>query len=467
MPELPEVQTVITVLKPIVKGHTITKIDVLRKSTIQTDIDEFVKTLTGKTFLDVTRIGKFIIFHLNEDVTFVSHLRMEGKYFELEEKEPNTKYARVVFHLDNNHKICYDDSRCFGMMKLSTEKEYRNLKDIAQLGPEPFDIKDVNYLVDRTKKSHLPIKSTLLDQTLMTGLGNIYADEVLFASKIHPLTETKDITKKEWQIIVKNAVDILNAAIQSGGSTIKSYHPGKDIDGNFQVNLKAYGKGDEPCPRCGHIMRFMKVGGRGSTYCPNCQQRVTDQILVAIYGKVASGKSTVLEEFKAKGYDTVSSDEVIAELYKDPAVVKQLEKTLGISLDVNDAKEGVRIHLKDNPKDIKKIEKVLHPLVKKYVQKAIILSKKPLLVAEIPLLYESKMDTMFDVIIAVKVNEKKQLEMLNKRNPTTASLLKKINEKSAFDKNYQKADFVIENNSSKESLIKKTDEIINKVTSRL
>src|SRR5574344_1065601 len=114
MPELPEVETIKTLLKPIVISHQITSIDVLRKTTIQGDIDGFVNGLVGETFTDVTRIGKFLIFHLTNGKVFLSHLRMEGKYYEIEKNEKNTRYARVVFHLDNDKKLCYDDSLCFG-----------------------------------------------------------------------------------------------------------------------------------------------------------------------------------------------------------------------------------------------------------------------------------------------------------------------------------------------------------------
>ena len=324
MPELPEVETVKNVLLPIVKGRKIISIDVLRKSTIHGDIDEFNNVLTNQTFLDISRIGKFLIFHLTNELIIISHLRMEGKYYEVLESDSDTKYSRVVFHLDNGHKLCYDDSRCFGMMKLSNEKEYRSVKDIAQLGPEPFDVKDVNYLINRTKKSTLPIKSTLLDQTLMTGLGNIYADEVLYASNIHPLTPANKITKKQWEIIVKNSQDILSQAIIAGGSTIKSYHPGKDIDGNFQSALKAYGKKGKPCEKCGAIMRFMKVNGRGTTYCPNCQKQIAEKLKVAVYGRIASGKSTVLNCFAEKGYFTISADDIVKDLYN----TKEMAKTI-------------------------------------------------------------------------------------------------------------------------------------------
>ena len=467
MPELPEVETVKNVLIPIVKGRKILSIDVLRKSTIHGDIDEFKSALTNLTFLDLSRIGKFLIFHLTNDLVIISHLRMEGKYYEVLEEEPNTKYSRVVFHLDNGHKLCYDDSRCFGMMKLSNELDYKNVKDIAQLGPEPFDIKDVNYLINRTKKSSLPIKSTLLDQTLMTGLGNIYADEVLYASSIHPLTPANKITKKQWEIIVKNAVAILNSAIVAGGSTIKSYHPGKDIDGNFQSALKAYGKKGEPCEKCGSIMRFMKVNGRGTTYCPKCQKQITEKLKVAIYGRIASGKTTVLSCFAEKGFYTISSDDIVASLYETKEMAKIIGQAFNLPFDQKVDKDILREYIRNHPKDRKKLEKLVHPAVKREILRIFKTVNSRMIIIEVPLLFESKMDNLFDVIIAVDIPSKKQKELLYQRNSQTAEALLKINAEHKFEENKNKADFVVVNSASLESLKDKIDKIINELQYRL
>lgn len=463
MPELPEVETVKNVLLPIVKGRKIIKIDVLRMSTIHGDIDEFVNNLTNQTILDITRIGKFLIFHLTNNHVFISHLRMEGKYYEVSENEPNTKYSRVVFHLDNNHKLCYDDSRCFGMMKLTDEDHFKEVKDIAQLGPEPFNINDVDYLINRCKKSTLPIKSTLLDQTLMTGLGNIYADEVLYASKIHPLTPANNISKKEWSVIVDNAKRILNKAINAGGSTIKSYHPGKDIDGNFQVSLLAYGKKGEKCPNCGAIMRFMKVNGRGTTYCPTCQKVKKDKIFVAIYGKIASGKSTILETFKERGYYTISSDEIVANLYKDNKVAKKIADAFNLSFEKEVDKNILRDYINTHPKDRKKLERIVHPLVKKEILKIFKSVQSHIIVIEVPLLFESKMDNLFDVIIGVDIPKEKQIALLKQRNPSSWKSLLEINKEHQFDENKIKADYVVINNASLDSLKDKINKIIYKL----
>ena len=467
MPELPEVETVKNVLIPIVKNQTITGIDVLRASTIHGDINEFISTLVGKTFLDVSRIGKFLIFHLSDDTVIISHLRMEGKYYELLENEPNTKYSRVVFHFNNGHKLCYDDSRCFGMMKLSNEKGYKNVKDIAQLGPEPFDVKDINYLLNRCKKSSLAIKSTLLDQTLMTGLGNIYADEVLYASKIHPLTPANKITKQEWSTIVDNAKRILNEAIVAGGSTIKSYHPGKDIDGNFQSALLAYGKKGEKCPRCGAIMRFMKVNGRGTTYCPHCQIQKADKLSIAIYGKIASGKSKALETFKENGYYTISSDDIVAGLYKKKEVIEQINNAFNLAFKEQVDKCSLRELARKDSKNLKKLERIVHPWVKKEIVRTIKSVKSRMIVVEVPLLYESKMDNLFDVVIAVDIAKEKQLKLLTNRNPETAKSLLEINANHQFDKNKEKADYIIKNDADLVKLKNKTQKIINELQCRL
>ena len=464
MPELPEVETVKSVLVPIVKDRTILGIDILRKSSVPGDQKLFVESLTGQRFLDVTRIGKFLIFHLTNDKVIISHLRMEGKYYELLESEENTKYARVVLHLDNGHKLCYDDSRCFGYLRLSSEQEYRDDKEIAKLGPEPWDA-DTKTIMKQVKNSSLPIKSALLSQTLMTGLGNIYVDETLFASKIHPLTPANKITKDEWDVIIREASRILKEAIVSGGSTIKSYHPGKDIDGNFRTKLVAYGKSNTSCPRCGSIFRFIKVNGRGTTFCPKCQILKSKQIKVAIFGKIASGKSEVLNIFAKENIPTLSSDKVVSDLYKEKQVIDKINNTFNLEKkDVLD-RDTLRAHLSKNPKDIKKINKIVHPLVKEEIIKFFKNNNKGIVAVEVPLLFESKMENLFDVIIGVESN--KQQSLLQSRDGEKSKQLEEINKSSTYDINKNKADYIIINDADLKSLSNKTKEIINKLKYRL
>ena len=462
MPELPEVETVKNILLPIVKSRKITKIDVLRSSTIEGDVKEFVSNLQSETFLDITRIGKYMIFHLSNSKVMISHLRMEGKYYEFLESEDNSKYARVVFHFNNGHKLCYDDSRCFGILKLSSEDAYLKEEMIAKLGPEPFKVDDVSSLMKKVKKIKKPIKTTLLDQTLMTGLGNIYVDEVLFASKIHPLTPANLITKSQWELIVSNSKRILNDAIESGGSTIKSYHPGKDIDGNFQTRLKVYGKAGEICACCkSREYRFIKVGGRGTTFCPNCQKKVGAPINVAITGKIASGKSTATEQFALKGYDTLSSDKVVSELYLRKDVTNKIEKLLGISFHQDTVdKKILRDHLLTHPKDKRKLERYVHPLVAQEIKNFLSSSKSKIRVVEVPLLFESKLDPLFDVIIVIDILEAKQSELIASRDKEKALYLKEINKTNQIDKNKNKASYLISNDSNINKYIKEINKII-------
>ena len=468
MPELPEVETVKNVLLPIVKGRTIKKIDVLRKSIIHYDIDKFVTGLENETFLDISRIGKFLVFHLTNDKVLISHLRMEGKYYEFLEEENDSKYARVVFHLDNGHKLCYDDSRTFGMMILSTGSEYMKEKEIAKLGPEPFIIDNVAPLMKKCKGKKMPIKSNLLDQSLMTGLGNIYVDEVLYASRIHPLTPSCLIKKEEWELIVKNAKEILTTAIKLGGSTIKSYHPGKDIDGNFQTRIKIYGKSGETCPICGAAFRFIKVGGRGTTFCPKCQQKRGAPINVGITGKIASGKSSLLEAFKNAGYDVLSSDDVVAELYRRNDIANKIEQLLKIKFPSEGVdKDILREHLLLNPKDKKKLEKLVHSLVLKEIRNFLYKSKSPIRAVEVPLLFEAKMDNLFDTIIVTDIEEKKQLDLLTNRDPKHATYLLEINKTNKIDENKNKASYLISNTGDKTEFIKNCNKVINKLKDRL
>ena len=461
MPELPEVETVKNVLIPVVKGRKILKIDVLRLSTIEGNPEEFSLNLQNETFLDITRIGKYLIFHLTNDKVFISHLRMEGKYYELDENDPDSKYARVVFHLDNNHKLCYDDSRCFGIIKLSDEASFKNEEMIAKLGPEPFDVKDINSLIKKTKNIRKPIKSTLLDQTLITGLGNIYVDEVLFACKIHPLTPANLISKNEWELIIKNSVRILNDAIAQGGSTIKSYHPGKDIDGNFQTRLKVYGKSGEKCPNCDATLRFIKVGGRGTTFCPICQKKKGAPLNVAITGKIASGKSLATSIFANNNIPTMSSDEIVKELYKREDIARSIEKMFNLKFKGNEVdKDLLRDYLLIHQKDKKKLERYIHPIVAKEIKNFLSTSKAPIRVVEVPLLFESKLDQEFDAIIVIDISEKKQNELLNKRDPNKALYLKEINKTNKLDENKNKASYLISNNSGETEFVNRINRVI-------
>lgn len=465
MPELPEVETVRKVVSPIIVGRTIKKIDILREQTIIGDAKNFKRSLENAKCLSLSRIGKFLMFHFNDDKVIISHLRMEGKFYELLPNEKNTKYARVVFHLDNGHRLVFDDMRCFGIMKLADEKTYLKEKEIAKLGPEPADVKDVKALYNKWKHKKVAIKTLLLSQEVVAGLGNIYVDEALFASQIHPHTPANLLKLNDWEKIISNSVIILNAAIESGGSTIKSYHPGKGISGNFQLSIQVYGKAKEPCPVCGKRLRKTVTNGRGTTFCPSCQIKRGTPLAVAITGEAASGKSTVLNFFKEQGFAVISSDSIVDELYKKEEVIDEINNKLGTSFKSEVDKVTLRKLLSEDDKKKREIEKIVHPLVKEAIIAWIQSEKEPLKVVEVPLLYESKMDNLFDYVIAVSSSKKEQL--LKQRNPQIADEIRKINLSNRFEEYKENIDFLLKNESTVEDLRIETLKIINKLISYL
>ena len=396
----------------------------------------------------------------------ISHLRMEGKYFDYLENESDSKYARVVFHLSNVHKLCYDDSRTFGLLKLSTENEYLKDKGLAKLGPEPWDA-DINKIIKDTKRNNKAIKTALLDQTIITGLGNIYVDETLYASHIHPHTPTKLVSKDEWEKILDNASKILRRAIELGGSTIKSYHPGKDIDGNFQTELKIYGNKGATCTTCGHTFIFNKTNGRGTTYCPGCQHKKGAPINIGLTGNIGSGKTTSLLLFKDLGCDVISSDEVVKKLYQDERVISKINKMFKLSFTNEVDKNVLRDYILTHMKDKRRLENLIHPLVKKEVIKFMNNSTAPIHVVEVPLLFKAHYEDIFDTIVVLEANDNKTIGRLTKRNGNVAPLLKEINKDNQIDENKNKAEFLVSNDGDTSHLKREISKIFNIVKYRL
>ena len=223
--------------------------------------------LIGKELTSVNTKGKFLIFRF-EDLYLVSHLRMEGKYYIKSLSEVIEKHEHIIFEF-GDLSVRYHDTRKFGRMMLV--KDLNDYKSLMKVGPEPFDIKPNDLLKDLNNKS-LPIKELLLDQSIMSGLGNIYVNEVLFSSKINPLKKGADITLLDVNNIINNSIDILNNAIKYGGTTIKSYTSSLGVSGSYQNYLLVHKKEGEKCPNCNSIILKTKVGGRSTYYCPHCQK---------------------------------------------------------------------------------------------------------------------------------------------------------------------------------------------------
>lgn len=273
MPELPEVETVKNTLKKIILKRKITDVDVRYSNIIEYPTSsEFIKQIKNQTFNDIKRKGKWLMFEL-DDYYLLSHLRMEGKYFIKKKSAELDKHEHVIFKLDNGEELRYRDTRKFGKMLLVKKDEVNDAKPIKELGLEPWDENLTSeYLLDKYKSKKLPIKSVLLDQSIITGIGNIYADEILFLSKINPLTKTSTLLKQDCDKIIKYTKEILEKAIELGGTTIKSYESSEGVHGRFQVNLLVHSKAGEICPMCTNKIEKIVVGGRGTYYCKVCQK---------------------------------------------------------------------------------------------------------------------------------------------------------------------------------------------------
>ena len=273
MPEKPEVITVVNSLKDRILGKKITGCNVFWDNIIASPtVDEFKKEIINQKINDITTRGKFIVMEL-DDYSLLVHLRMEGKFFFREVNDELNKHEHVELILDDKISFRFHDVRKFGKMYLINKEDTYKVKPLSDLGYEYYD-KELTkeYLFDCFKNKKLPIKTVLLDQSIITGIGNIYDDEVLFMSGINPNRKACDVTLEECQKIIDNTIIVLEKAIKLGGNTIKSFTSSEGVHGLFQNELLIHGKVGEKCNNCGSEIIKIKVNGRGTYYCDKCQK---------------------------------------------------------------------------------------------------------------------------------------------------------------------------------------------------
>lgn len=422
MPELPEVETVKNILEPHIIDKTIDHVDVFYDRLVQSDLNEFKEKLKGQTFLRLSRYGKFLFLHLTNDLVIISHLRMEGKYRYTEETNPRIKSTSALFYLTNGAFLAFDDTRKFGLMYLSTESEYKNVKMIAKLGVEANKVQDCDMpLLYKKFNKKKAIKELLLDQSILCGIGNIYADEILYQCNINPFTKGSEISKQDVDNIVKYAKITLEKAIKLGGSTVHSFHPSEGVDGKFQEELLAYGRAGSVCPKCGTTFHKEFLGGRGTTFCPNCQIDHSLEKAIGITGPIGSGKSTILNYLKEKGYTTISCDELIHELYREDAIKNKISRILKAPFDIDNPAllKLARKIMIENPQIKKQVEDYIYPILeKKLVQ---ILKENENIAIEAPTLFKAHIQYMFKKILVIKISEEQQIKNLENRNDNVKS----------------------------------------------
>lgn len=283
MPELPEVETVRRGLNQMTLSQTIMGGEVLLQRTLAYPFSmaEFYQGVTGSAIAQWHRRGKYLLAELvhPKDTTAKGwlgvHLRMTGQLLWVNPEDPLQKHTRVRIFLEKNRELRFVDQRTFGQMwwvppnlEISTI-----ITGLKQLGPEPFSPEfSVEYLKQRLQKSSRPIKTALLDQTVVAGVGNIYADEALFLSGIPPITPCTALNSDQIQKLQSNIIEVLKNSIEQGGTTIRNFLNVEGINGNYGGTAWVYNRKGEPCRRCGIGIERLKLAGRSTHFCPQCQR---------------------------------------------------------------------------------------------------------------------------------------------------------------------------------------------------
>ncbi|MBV1708719.1 MAG: bifunctional DNA-formamidopyrimidine glycosylase/DNA-(apurinic or apyrimidinic site) lyase [Erysipelothrix sp.] len=274
MPELPEVETVVRTLEYLIGGLRITDIDVLYPPIVSGNVNAFSSALINKRFTGFSRRGKYALYTL-EDIVLMVHLRMEGRFYVLDHNAPIDKHTHLIFHLENGKQLHYNDVRKFGRLEVLLPQDIDSR--LAALGLEPFDKKLTgHYLRKMAQKRDIGLKTFLLDQRFVAGIGNIYADEICFCARLHPETNVRKISLKRFNELANCIKMIMSQAIADGGTTIRSYTSSLGVSGRFQLNLNVHMRKGEACRSCGQTIIKTRVSGRGTYLCLRCQKRIAD-----------------------------------------------------------------------------------------------------------------------------------------------------------------------------------------------
>ena len=273
MPELPEVETVRRSLLPLVKGEVIREVRICLEKAVKPAPEQFVAELTGKEIIDLQRRGKYLLMVLDSGQQVAFHLRMSGRLVWQVGEVPLEKHTTLVLNFDDGHSLHFVDPRKFGTAVLFPPAPPP--AGLQTLGLEPLTTKKVELLAaleQAAARRSGPVKGLLLDQGVLAGLGNIYADEVLFAAGVRPMRPAREVTTAEWEKIYQRMIEILNKALDHRGTSRRDYVDGRGEPGDFQNHLQVYGRKKEPCLVCGNQLVYTRVAGRGTHYCPVCQE---------------------------------------------------------------------------------------------------------------------------------------------------------------------------------------------------
>ena len=274
MPELPEIETVKRSLAPLLLGRRILAADIRRPVVIQhPDPDAFISGVTGREIRELRRRGKYLSLVLDNNAILTLHLRMTGRLVAIGREAAELPHTHAVFLLDNGQELRFSDVRRFGRLWLIRPGEGDDCTGVSRLGPEPFSPEfSAAYLEQRLAQRKCTVTQALLDQAVVAGLGNIYADEALFAAGVLPGRPCACLEHGEWQALAQAIPLILESAISHKGTTLADYLDGQGRAGENQHYLQVYQRGGLICKRCGGMIVKTRIGGRGTCYCPVCQK---------------------------------------------------------------------------------------------------------------------------------------------------------------------------------------------------
>ncbi len=267
MPELPEVETIKKELSPWIVGQSFTEVTISDDRMVAAgSAEEIRRRLIGQTIETLGRRGKYLIFHLSNGRSLIIHLRMTGAL--LLNPEECGRYARAIFHLSSGCRLVFSDRRRMGLIWLVDDAD----TVVGKLGPEPLDESfTADILEQRLSRHRIPVKAALLDQGIIAGIGNMYADEALFAARIHPLRKANDLSGEEVRTLHNCICNVLRAGIECKGASVDTYVRPDGQLGTAHGHFRVAHKGGEPCPICGSTIERVPIQNRGSYFCPRCQ----------------------------------------------------------------------------------------------------------------------------------------------------------------------------------------------------
>jgi len=271
MPELPEVETVARDLRTLLVGRTLVGLTRSRKALRQSWLKAWEAKLARRRVEAIHRRGKWLLVELDGGAVLLVHLGMTGRFTVVAPAADVEPHTHLVFRLDNEHELRFRDARRFGSVTYFPDRPSWEAFLAPRLGPEPWDLTPAAFR-DALRNTRRAVKAVLLDQTVVAGVGNIYADEACFTARIDPRRAGSVLRTAEADRLLHAVRDVLDRAIESRGSSIRDYVGGSGERGGYQDRFQVYGRTGEPCPRCGTLIRCVRLGGRSTHYCPKCQK---------------------------------------------------------------------------------------------------------------------------------------------------------------------------------------------------